>query len=184
MRATWLWGVFVAAGLVFGGAVPGQAQKDPTRDIFLQTIGLLAGQGLVTGYENLEGIAARFDRRLLPRDRALEALAAARRYVDLVLSTFSNHLMGQLTGEEKKDLSLLIGFYETHREAIITLADYVRSGGNKKKRLPFEEKQAQVAAIIRQISLANSRPPEPAAGETKMPPAAGGMMSPDPSRGE
>jgi len=136
MRATWLWGVFVAAGLVFGGAVPGQAQKDPARDIFLQTIGLLAGQGLVTGYENLEGIAARFDRRLLPRDRALEALAAARRYVDLVLSAFSNHLMGQLTGEEKKDLSLLIGFYETHREAIITLADYVRSGGNKKKRLP------------------------------------------------
>jgi|GEM_PF-2322006 len=158
MRAHWLWGFLVAAAVLVGGSVPGQAQTAPSRDVFLQTIGLLAGQGLVIGHENLEGIAARFDKRSLNRDGALAALAAARHYVDLVLSAFNNHLMGQLAGEERKDLAMLIGFYETQRSAINTLADYIRSGGNKKKRLPFEEEQAKVVAIIRQISLPRAHP--------------------------
>lgn len=162
MRAKWLWGFLVAAAVLLGGSLPGQTQTAPSRDIFLQTIGLLAGQGLVVGHENLNGIAARFDRRILKRDAALTALAAARRYVDMVLSTFNHRLMGQLAGEEKKDLSLLIGFYETQRSAIVALTDYVRSAGNRKKRLPFEEQQAKVAAIIRQISLPRAQPAPPA----------------------
>jgi hypothetical protein len=157
MRIPWLWGV-VVAGMVLGGILPAQAQKDATRDVFLQTIGLLAGQGLVIGHENLDGIAARFEKKLLPRDRALEALIAARRYTDLVLSAFADRLMGQLTEAEKKDLNLMIGFYETHRQAVNALADYIRSGGNAKKRLPFEEQQARVAAIIRQISPVGAQP--------------------------
>ena len=156
MRITWLWGTIVAAGLVLGGAVPSPAQKDPARDIFLQTIGLLAGQGLVAAHENLEGILVRFEKKLMPRDKALEALTATRRYVDLVLTDFSERLMGQLTGEEKKDLILLISFYETQRAAIVALTDYVRTGGPK-NRDAFEEQQGRVAAIIRQISLAGGR---------------------------
>jgi hypothetical protein len=152
MRGAWGLGLVVAAGLILGGPGRGLAQKDGTRDVFLQTIGLLAGQGLVVGHESLEGLAARFEKRQMPKDKALEALSAARRYAELVLSAFSNRLMGQLTDEEKKDLKLLIGFYETQRGAIVALTDYVRLGGAK-NREAFEEMQGRVAAIIRQITL-------------------------------
>lgn len=156
MRIPWLWAVVAAGVLCVAGGAPAQTtpQKDTPRDVFLQTIGLLAGQGLVLGHESLNGIAARFDKRLLPKDHALAALTAARRYTDLVLAAFSERLMGHLSDAEKKDLQLMIGFYETQRQAINALADYIRSGGSAKKRLPFEEQQAKVAAIIRQISLA------------------------------
>jgi hypothetical protein len=158
MRMRWLGVIWLAAGLlVLGGAVPSRAQKDPTRDVFLQSIGLLAGQGLVLGHESLGGIMMRYDRKLLTRDKALATLIIIRRYTDLVLQDFSGRLMAQLTGEEKKDLTLLMGFYEDQRQAIVALAEYVRVGGAA-NRQTFEENQTRVAAIIRQISLAGPRP--------------------------
>ena len=163
MRMRWLW-VMVAA-LVLAGPARGLAEKDPSRDVFLQTIGLLAGQGLVLGHISLEGIAVRFDKKLLAKDKALELLAGARRYADLVLETFSGRLMAQLSGEEKQDLTLLAGFYEAQRDAMAALAQYVRGGGQA-ARQDFEEHQARVAAIIRQISLTGAKP-QPAAREAR-----------------
>lgn len=157
MRRRWVGVICLAAGLLLGGTVQTRAQKDPTRDVFLQTIGMLAGQGLVVGHESLAGILARYDRKLLTRDKALETLVTCRRYTDLVLTTFSGRLMAQLSGEEKKDLTLLVGFYEAQRDAILALAEYVRTGGTAKKQA-FEENQARVAAIIRQISLTGAKP--------------------------
>jgi len=145
----------LAAGvLLWAAAAPAQTKKNTSRDIFLQSIGMLAGQGLVLGHEALVGIAARFEARALPREQAEQALADAARYADLVVATFKGRLMGQLTPEEKRDLNLLIGFYGVQREAIAALAVYVRDG-EAKSREAFEANQERVAAIIRQISLGN-----------------------------
>jgi hypothetical protein len=153
MRGARFVGLMLIMGLVLGNLTQALAQKeDATRDVFLQTIGLLAGQGLVVGHENLEGIFGRYEKRQLPKDKALLALAAARRYVELVMTTFSGRLMGQLTEQEKQDLKMLIGFYEVQRGAILALTDYVRLGGPK-NRQAFDEMQARVAAIIHQITL-------------------------------
>lgn len=143
----------VAAGLLLGGARLGLAQKEePARNVFLQTIGLLAGQGLVLGYTNLEGIAVRFEKHQLPKDKALVLLGAARRYTELTLASFSERLMPQLAEGERQDLKLLIGYYEIQRGAIVALTDFVRTGAAK-NRQAFEEMQSRVAAVIRQIAL-------------------------------
>ncbi len=65
--------------------------------------------------------------------------------------------MAQLSDEEKKDLTLLVGFYEAQRDAILALAEYV-STGNAAKKQAFEESQTRVGAIIRQISLSAVKP--------------------------
>lgn len=154
MRAAWIGGVALAAAVLLGSARPGLAQKDAAaaKDVYLQTIGLLAGQGLVLGHENLESIAARYEKHQLPKDKALLALAVANRYAELVLATFSERLMGQLEAGAQQDLKLLIGYYEVQRGAIVALRDYVRSGGAK-NRQAFLEMQDRVAAVIRQIAL-------------------------------
>jgi len=157
MRRQWVGVICLMVGLACGSAAPARAQKDPTRDVFLQTIGMLAGQGLVVGHESLGGILARYDRKLLTRDKALASLVVIRRYTDLVLSTFSGRLMAQLSEEEKKDLTLLVGFYEAQRDAILALAEYVSTGSAAKKQA-FEESQTRVGAIIRQISLSAVKP--------------------------
>jgi len=157
MRRQWVGVICLVVGLALGSAAPARAQKDPTRDVFLQTIGMLAGQGLVVGHESLGGILARYDRKLLTRDKALASLVVIRRYTDLVLSTFSGRLMAQLSEEEKKDLTLLVGFYEAQRDAILALAEYVSTGSAAKKQA-FEESQTRVGAIIRQISLSAVKP--------------------------
>jgi len=157
MRRQWVGVICLVVGLALGSAAPARAQKDPTRDVFLQTIGMLAGQGLVVGHESLGGILVRYDRKLLTRDKALASLVVIRRYTDLVLSTFSGRLMAQLSEEEKKDLTLLVGFYEAQRDAILALAEYVSTGSAAKKQA-FEESQTRVGAIIRQISLSAAKP--------------------------
>jgi hypothetical protein len=131
--------------------------RDPSRDVFLQTIGMLAGQGLVLGHEALEGIYVRYEKRALPRDAAERALADQARYADWVVAAFRDRLMGRLAEQEKKDLALLIGFYDVQRQAIEALAVYVRSGGAK-NREQFEAQQERVTAIIRQISLGGGAP--------------------------
>lgn len=144
----------LAAGLLLGGSSLGLAQQkeDAARSVFLQTIGLLAGQGLVLGYTNLEGIAARFEKHQLQKDKALVLLGAARRYTELTLAAFSGRLMAQLAEGERQDLKLLIGYYEIQRGAIVALSDFVRTGAAK-DRQAFEEMQSRVVAVIRQISL-------------------------------
>lgn len=136
---------------------PGHAGREASRDVFLQTIGMLAGQGLVLGHAGLDGIFVRYENRLLSKDQALAALGDATRYADLVLAAFRGRLMGELSDQEKKDLALLIGFYEIERQAGEALAAYVRSGGGK-NREAFEQLQERVAAIVRQISLGGSGP--------------------------
>lgn len=138
------------------GAVQ-QARKDPARDILLQTIGMLAGQGLVLGHESLDGIFARVENKLLTREKAEGFLTDEARYADLVLATFKGRLMSQLGDQERKDLSLLIGFYEAQRESIAALSAYVRDGGGK-NRESFEKNQERVAVIIHQISLGATAP--------------------------
>ncbi len=143
----------LAAGfLLWAVAAPAQTKKSSSRDILLQSIGMLAGQGLVLGHEALAGIAARYEAKTLPREQAEQALADAARYAELVVATFKGRLMSQLSAEEKRDLALLIGFYEVQREAIASLAAYVRDG-EAKSRQRFEADQERVSAIIRQISL-------------------------------
>jgi hypothetical protein len=134
-----------------------QIRKDPARDILLQTIGMLAGQGLVLGHESLDGIFVRFENKLLPREKAEQILADETRYASLVMGVFKGRLMGQLDEQEKKDLLLLIGFYEAQREAIAALTTYVHDGGGK-NRESFEKSQERVAAITRQISLGATTP--------------------------
>jgi len=146
------WGQALAIPLKKEPPLVTQPKKDPAREIFLQTVGLLAGQGLVLGHASLAGIAVQFDKNLLPREKAEQALVEAGRYNDLVLSAFKDRLMGQLSNEERRDLGLLIGFYEVQRDAIAALATYVR-GGNQKVREAFEAQQERMTAIIRQISL-------------------------------
>ncbi|EFL49487.1 conserved hypothetical protein [Solidesulfovibrio fructosivorans JJ]] len=131
---------------------PGQQTADPSRDVFLQTIGMLAGQGLALGHESLQGIVVRYEKRVLPREEALRRLAAEARYADLVLAAFKERLMTRLAPQEQKDLSLLIGYYEIQRQAIEALAVYVRSSGAK-NRQRFEELQKQVGEVLRRISL-------------------------------
>uniref|UniRef100_I2Q464 DUF2059 domain-containing protein n=1 Tax=Desulfovibrio sp. U5L TaxID=596152 RepID=I2Q464_9BACT len=131
--------------------------RDAGRDVFLQAIGMLAGQGLVLGHESLDGIFVRYENKLLPKDQALASLGDAARYADLVLAAFRGRLMGELSDQEKKDLALLIGFYEIERQAIEALAAYVRSGGGK-NREAFGQLQERVAAIVRQISLGGGQP--------------------------
>jgi len=140
-------------------AVPGWGQTgpDPSRDEFLQTIGMLAGQGLVLGHESLEGIAARYEKKLMSREQALRALDDQTRYADWVLAAFKDRLMARLGAQEQKDLSLLIGFYETQREATQALAVYVRSGGVKNREL-FQNLQARVGEVIGRISLGGAAP--------------------------
>lgn len=158
MQAKRFCGALLLAGLLgWAAAAPAQPRKDPARDVFLQAIGMLAGQGLVLGHESLAGIAVRYDKKLLPRDKAEQALADAGRYADLVLATFKDRLMGQLSPEERRDLGLLIGFYEVQREAIQALAACVRDGG-RERREAFDALQERVAAIIRQISLGGGAP--------------------------
>jgi hypothetical protein len=147
-----MWGLVLAAGLILGAPWAGQAQQNEAKDVYLQTIGLLAGQGLVLGHENLQGIAARYEKRQLTKEKALLALAVANRYAQLVLAMFSERLMGQLDGAAQQDLKLLIGYYEVQRGAIVALTDYVRSGGAK-NREAFHEMQDRVEAVIRQITL-------------------------------
>ncbi len=151
MAAKRLLGLALAMALTLASGTA-LAQKEQPRDVFLQAIGMLSGQGLVLGHENLEGIAARYDKKLLPKDKALEALTAMGNYADLVLATFKDQLMPQLSENEKKDLSLLIGFYDVQRASANALADYVRTG-SAESRKAFENFQAKVAAIIRQIRL-------------------------------
>ncbi|MEL7641214.1 MAG: hypothetical protein AAGU21_16365 [Solidesulfovibrio sp.] len=148
------------SGLFLGWAMAATAAepaRDPSRDVFLQTIGMLAGQGLVLGHEALEGIHARYEKGILPRENAERALADQARYADWVLAAFKDRLMGRLAEQEKKDLALLIGFYEVQRQAVEALASYVRAGGAK-NRENFEAQQERVAAIIRQISLGGGAP--------------------------
>lgn len=154
----------LCGGVSVGAAQVGAAQvraapvrKDSARDVLLQTIGMLAGQGLVLGHENLDGIFVRFENKLLSREKAEQALAGAARYAGLVLGVFRGRLMGQLDEQEKKDLMLLVGFYEAERDAIAALGAYVRDGGGK-NRESFEKSQERVAAIIRQISLGATTP--------------------------
>jgi hypothetical protein len=180
-RLGWL---FLGALVVFGLPAPGGAQgripappprlaapaarpqpreavrepgRDAGREVFLQAIGMLAGQGLVLGHESLDGILVRYENKLLPKDKALASLGDAARYADLVLAAFRGRLMGELSEQEKTDLALLIGFYEIERQAIEALAAYVRSGGGK-NREAFEQLQERVAAIVRQISLGGGQP--------------------------
>lgn len=145
----------VLCGAVAAGAA--QPPRDASRDVFLQTIGMLAGQGLVLGHEALDGIYGRFEKGLMPREKAEQALADQARYADWVLAAFKERLMGRLTEQEKRDLALLIGFYEVERQAIAALATYVHAGGSK-NREQFESQQERVAAIIRQISLGGGAP--------------------------
>ncbi|WP_428565891.1 MAG: hypothetical protein ACP59X_05460 [Solidesulfovibrio sp. DCME] len=147
--ACMLCGLFLSWALAATAAEPA---RDPSRDVFLQTIGMLAGQGLVLGHEALEGLYARYEKRLVSRENAERALADQARYADWVLAAFKDRLMGRLAEQEKKDLALLIGFYEVQRQAVEALAVYVRMGGAK-NRENVEAQLERLAAIIRQISL-------------------------------
>lgn len=135
-----------------------QSEPDPSRDVMLQTVGMLAGQGLVLGYESLEGLYVRYEKRAIPRDKAQLALAAIARYADLVLATFKDRLMVRLNAQEQKDMALLIGFYELQRQAIEALSVYIRSGGTK-NRENFQSLQERMAAVIQRISLAGGAQP-------------------------
>ncbi|MFU2210851.1 hypothetical protein [Solidesulfovibrio sp. C21] len=157
LRPRYLAPLVAALLLVLAAPGWGQTDRDPSRDVFLQTIGMLAGQGLALGHESLQGIAVRYEKRLLPREETVRRLAGEARYADLVLAAFKERLMARLDPQEQKDLSLLIGFYEVQRQAIEALAVYVRSGGAK-NRQRFEELQKQVGEVIRRISLVGEAP--------------------------
>ena len=132
---------------------PAQAAgRDQGREAMLQTIGLLAGQGLVLGHEALAGVYGRYEKRLLTREQAERAASDQMRYAEWVMTAFKDRLMRQLTEQERKDLGLLIGFYDVERQAAQALVAYVKDGGSK-NREAFEAAQERVAAIIRQISL-------------------------------
>ena len=134
-----------------------QVKKDTARDVMLQTIGMLAGQGLVFGHESLEGLFVRYENRLVPKEAAAAFLTDAGRYAALVVTAFKTRLMGQLAEQERKDLGLLIGFYEAQAEAVASLAAYVRDGGGA-NREAFRKNQDRVGAIIHQISLGAATP--------------------------
>ena len=125
--------------------------KDASREAMLHTIGMLAGQGLLLGHEALAGLAARYDKRLATREAVGQTLADMGRYAELVQAAFKDRLMNRLGPEERRDLGLLIGFYQVEGEAVAALAAYVR--GETKSRDAFDAALERLAAIIRQISL-------------------------------
>lgn len=144
-------GWVLAMSLLWPAAATAQPARDPSREVFLQTIGMLAGQGLVLGHEALAGLAARYDKRLVTREAAGKTLADMGRYAELVRAAFKDRLMGRLGPEERRDLGLLIGFYQVEGEAVAALAAYVR--GEAKSREAFDAALERLSAIIRQISL-------------------------------
>ena len=146
-------GLLLGCCLLWAVAAKAQAQpaKDPSREAMLQTIGLLAGQGLTLGHEALAGLAARYDKGLLDRAAAGRILAEMGRYAELVQVVFKERLMGRLGPEEQRDLGLLIGFYQVEGEAVAALSAYVR--GEAASREAFDAALKRLAAIIRQISL-------------------------------
>lgn len=129
---------------------PGVAQ-DPGREVMLQTIGMLAGQGLWLGREALAGLAGRAEKRLVDREQAGRSLADMTRYIDVTLAVFKDRLMGRLAPEERRDLTLLIGYYETFREAATSLAAYL--GGEAGGRAAYETAMERLGAALNQISL-------------------------------
>ncbi|MHC1791683.1 hypothetical protein [Solidesulfovibrio sp.] len=151
-----LWAGLLVVGLLWPGAVSAQPAKDPSREAMLQTIGMLAGQGLVLGHEALVGLAARHDKRLVRREEALQTLADMARYTELVLAVFTDRLMGRLAPDERRDLGQLIGYYRIEGEAVAALAAFV--GGEVQSREAFDASLGRLAAIIRQISLGRSAP--------------------------
>jgi len=135
-------------------AVPasqGPAGTDPGREVMLQTVGMLAGQGLWLGREALAGLAGRAEKRLIDREQAGRALADMTRYIDVTLAVFKDRLMGRLAPEERRDLTLLIGYYETFREAAASLAAYL--GGEAGGRALYEAAMERLGATLNQISL-------------------------------
>lgn len=146
-----LWAGLLVAGLLWPAVVSAQPARDASREAMLQTIGMLAGQGLVLGHEALVGLAARSDKRLVSREKAEQTLADMARYADLVLLVFKDRLMGRLGPEERRDLGQLIGYYQVEREAVAALAAYVR--GEAKNREAFDASLERLAGIIRQIRL-------------------------------
>jgi hypothetical protein len=137
-------------------AQPREQGQDQGREVMLQTIGMLAGQGLVLGHEALSGVYVRYDKRLLSQEDAARAAVDQLRYADWVLGVFKGRLMRELRDQERKDLALLIGFYEVERQAAQALVTYVKEGGAK-NREAFEALQERVAAVIRQISLGGAQ---------------------------
>ena len=139
--------------LLWAAAAPAQPQpaKDPSREAMLQTIGMLAGQGLVLSHEALSGLAAQYEKRLTTREAAGQTLAEMARYAEFVQVAFKDRLMSRLGPEERRDLGLLIGFYQVEGEAVAALAAYVR--GETKSRDAFDAALARLTAIIRQINL-------------------------------
>lgn len=137
-----------ASGVGSAAQTPAQ---DPGREVMLQTIGMLAGQGLWLGREALAGLAGRAEKRLIDREQAGRALADMTRYIDVTLAVFKDRLMGRLAPEERRDLTLLIGYYETFREAAASLAAYL--GGEAGGRAAYETAMERLGAALNQISL-------------------------------
>ena len=127
------------------------AAQDPGREVMLQTIGMLAGQGLWLGREALAGLAGRAEKRLVDREQAGRSLADMTRYIDVTLAVFKDRLMGRLAPEERRDLTLLISYYETFREAAASLAAYL--GGEAGGRAAYETAMERLGAALNQISL-------------------------------
>ncbi|OLN24748.1 hypothetical protein DVDV_3957 [Desulfovibrio sp. DV] len=151
-----LLGLVVAVSLVASSAALAQTARDPGREAMLQTIGMLAGQGLVLGHEALAGLAARYEKGLVSREQAGRVLADMGRYAELVAGVFKDRLMGRLGPEERRDLGQLIGFYEVERECVAALAAFV--GGEAKNRAAFDASMERLSGIIRQISLGQGAP--------------------------
>ncbi|KHK01130.1 hypothetical protein [Desulfovibrio sp. TomC] len=149
-------GLVVVLCLLTASAALGQTAKDPSREAMLQTIGMLAGQGLVLGHEALAGVAARYEKGLISREQAGQVLADMGRYAELVMGVFKDRLMGRLGPEERRDLGLLIGFYGVERETVAALAAVV--SGEAKNRAAFEASMERLSGIIRQISLGQGTP--------------------------
>ena len=132
-------------------AQPSASVQEPGREVMLQTIGMLAGQGLWLGREALAGLAGRAEKRLVDREQAGRSLADMTRYIDVTLAVFKDRLMGRLAPEERRDLTLLIGYYEAFREAAASLAAYL--GGEAGGRAAYETAMERLGAALNQISL-------------------------------
>lgn len=132
-------------------AQPPATAQDPGREVMLQTIGMLAGQGLWLGREALAGLAGRAEKRLVDREQAGRSLADMTRYIDVTLAVFKDRLMGRLAPEERRDLTLLIGYYGAFREAATSLAAYL--GGEAGGRAAYEAAMERLGAALNQISL-------------------------------
>ena len=151
--ARWSGGLALVLSLAWTAAALAQPTpaKDASREAMLQAIGMLAGQGLLLGHEALAGLAARYDKRLATREAVGQTLADMGRYAELVQAAFKDRLMNRLGPEERRDLGLLIGFYQIEGEAVAALAAYVR--GETKSRDAVDAALERLAAIVRQISL-------------------------------